>query len=85
MKIALATLGFVLALTLSAAAQQGSCMLGPGPDQRPLSFEQWYAQCRVQVQQTCDAMRRITPFTDCNQIANAEYQQYVIAVQTGPR
>jgi hypothetical protein len=67
--------------TLPASAQGGACLVGPGPDGRPLSFEQWYAQCGNQVQQVCATMRNIAQNTDCNAIARAQYQQYVDSVR----
>jgi hypothetical protein len=60
MRILLATIGFVAWLTLPASAQ-GQCLVGPGADGRPLSFQQWYGVCGAQVDQLCNYMSSITP------------------------
>jgi hypothetical protein len=80
MRISLATIGFVVWLTLRASAQ-GACTPGPGPDGNPLSYEQWYSICGAQITQMCNTMRNISPYADCNAIANSQYQTYVISVR----
>ena len=81
MRILLATIGFVAWLTLPASAQ-GQCLVGPGADGRPLSFQQWYGVCGAQVDQLCNYMSSITPVANCRAIATAQYQQYFNSIVT---
>jgi hypothetical protein len=83
MRISLAMIGFLVWLTLPASAQ-GQCFPGPGPDGRPLSFQQWYGVCRAQVGQVCETMSGIMGGAaqpgQCQAIMNSYYQQYVSSV-----
>lgn len=75
--VSLAAIAFSLWFTLPASTQAGACLVGPGPDGRPMSFQQWYGVCRVQLNQMCQTMRAISPVTNCNLIVRTSYQQYL--------
>jgi hypothetical protein len=85
MRIVLAAIGFVVWLTLPASAQ-GQCILGPGPDGRPLSFARWYSVCRERVGQVCQTMSGIMGGgalpQQCEMIMRSYYEQYVISIRS---